>query len=202
MVLTQLQRRSRPGPHFFESHGGATGGHDEHDIPARPSTRLDGQGHVQRMRARRLLGPSRVAQLGRRPALPVHRQAHPPMTTKRATKRKAGASLPKTADVLFGKIVRAPGRCIECGGSNRIQCAHGFSRRYRAARWDTRNAFPLCAGCHFKFTVRPLEWDEWLRDRWGAELYDELRALALRGPLPDMNTLVRDLRDRVEGSGS
>jgi hypothetical protein len=93
----------------------------------------------------------------------------------------------KACDALFGKIVRATGICPNCGQTWDLQCAHGFSRSYHALRWDEENAFSLCRGCHFKYTHRPLEWDEWLKARWGEDRYWQLRQIALTAPNPDLD---------------
>ena len=100
----------------------------------------------------------------------------------------------RKADILFSLAVRAVGRCEALGEhKGPLQCAHGFSRRYRAVRWDSRNAFSLCAGHHVYFTHRPIEWDEWMRETMGFELYEFLRVLALIGPKPDMEAILRGL---------
>ncbi len=104
----------------------------------------------------------------------------------------------KKCDATFGKIVRAPGACQVCHATENLQCAHGFSRSYRAVRWDRRNAFPLCRGCHVYYTHRPLQWDEWLRDVWGEPLYAELRHLALTGPNPDLAETYARLRAELD----
>lgn len=99
------------------------------------------------------------------------------------------------ADRLCGQIVRARGECQAVGPhAGALQWAHGFSRSYRAVRWDQRNGFALCQGHHFWFTHHPLEWDEWLHVAWGDELYAEMRALALSSVRPDLQVLVADLR--------
>lgn len=114
---------------------------------------------------------------------------------KRRPKR---ANTTKQCDTLFGKFVRSRGRCeIEGCTSADLQCAHGFSRRYRATRWDDRNAFCLCRGHHLYYTVRPLEWDEWMKQRLGP-LYDELRTLALTGPNPSLPAVLASLRERAK----
>ena len=112
---------------------------------------------------------------------------------KQTKKPRKKASLLKECDTLFGKIVRLPGRCVSCHGTDVIQAAHGFSRRYRAVRWDERNCFPLCRAEHVYFTHRPLEWDAWLRETWGESLYTELRVLAMTGP----NPLLKDVLERL-----
>lgn len=104
--------------------------------------------------------------------------------TKKGSKKESKVS---SLDRLFSVLVRADGTCVHCGATDSLQCAHGFSRRYRNVRWDRRNAFCLCQRCHMFFTHRPLEWDEWLVDRWGAELYGEIRARALSGERVDLD---------------
>lgn len=112
-------------------------------------------------------------------------------------KRMAGT---KKCDALFSKLVRTRGGCeirhmANCPVGN-LQCAHGFSRRYRAVRWDERNAFCACAGCHMYFTHHPLEWNVWLKERWGDDLWDELHGLALAGGKQDLEAV----RDRLESA--
>ena len=116
--------------------------------------------------------------------------------TKRpnAQRKTTPAALKRKADALAGAIVRARGACESGRDSHAgpLQWAHGFSRTYRAVRWDLRNGFCLCAGCHFYYTNRPLEWDEWLRYHLGAAYYD-LRAAALRGEKRPMEDVVAEL---------
>lgn len=102
----------------------------------------------------------------------------------------------RQADALFSKIVRSRGSCERCGKTAGLQCAHGFSRRYRAIRWDERNAFAQCGGCHFLLTHRPIEQDDWNRSQWGDALYDELRSLALTAPNPDISEVLERLKKR------
>lgn len=127
--------------------------------------------------------------------------------TEVVSRQKSGKKPPKTptktqllkkCDATFSKIIRSAGSCHACGGMADLQCAHGFSRRYRSVRWDTRNAFCLCRGHHFAYTVRPLEWDQYLRDAWGEPLYDELRHLALTGPNPDLAATFSRLRAELD----
>ena len=129
-------------------------------------------------------------------AMRAARKAKRKLKAKRIAKvrKPTHAQLVKKADILFGAAVRAAGIC-ESGRDKHagpLQCAHGFSRRYHGTRWELRNAFSLCAGCHVFFTHRPIEWDEWMRGRMGAERYEALRSLALLGR-PDMERVLAEL---------
>lgn len=110
-------------------------------------------------------------------------------------KRKAPTAkqLTAKADALFSLIVRAPGYCANCGETQNLQCAHGYSRRYRNTRWDERNAWCLCRGCHMYFTHRPIEWDNWMLTRMGGENYWTLRALALSTEKVDLSAVLARL---------
>lgn len=110
-------------------------------------------------------------------------------------KKTKKQTIVQTLDKECGDLVRSRGRCEVCGSTRDLQWAHGFSRRYRMVRWDTRNGFCLDRGCHLKYTLRPLEWDEWLRARWGEALYAELRALALSGEKVDHKAALAALRE-------
>lgn len=112
--------------------------------------------------------------------------------------QKKRQSAGKACDEMISKIVRSRGACEECGQTWDLQCAHGFSRSYRRVRYDERNLFCLCRGCHVKYTHRPLEWDDWLRSRWGDDLYAEMRRLAREGPVPDLPKLRAALNERVK----
>lgn len=117
------------------------------------------------------------------------------MTVSRKKKTSRQAQVNKL-DKLFSLIVRSHGRCVVCDTTQNLQCAHGFSRRHRATRWDFRNAFSLCRGHHVYFTHRPLEWDDWLRDRWGETLYWEIRHLALSDQRPDLDELLLEFGEQ------
>lgn len=116
------------------------------------------------------------------------------------SRRKTAKRPAYTCDIIFSRLVRRPGYCEICGSTEVVQCAHGFSRRYRAIRWDFRNAFCLCRKCHMHYTHRPIEWDNWLMDRWGEDLYNELRTLALRGGKTDFPKLLASLRAEWDAS--
>lgn len=102
----------------------------------------------------------------------------------RKAKRKQ-KSWTKRLDKAVGDIVRARGRCQDprldhvCKGP--LQWCHGFSRRYHAVRWDTRNGFCLCAASHNYYTTHPIEWDSVMRQLLGHFEYEVLRVRALQG---------------------
>ena len=110
--------------------------------------------------------------------------------TRKAIKRSKLAKKPRHsrkkailyADSLWSQIVRrreggcVSGRPTHAGG---FQAAHGFSRRYHGTRWNLRNGFKLCQGCHVYWTHRPIEWNDWLMAEWGLLVYHELKRQAL-----------------------
>lgn len=119
-----------------------------------------------------------------------------PCSVKRCNRRQYVAELCKThakvkADRLFSEhIRRRDGGCVAEGEhAGALQCAHIFSRRYSAIRWDTRNAVALCAGHHTFWTLRPLEWEQWAHERLGMD-YVRLRKLALEGERPDLGHVI------------
>ena len=120
----------------------------------------------------------------------------PPRRGKRPRKRRRGkqASLGRMADKLWGQIVRHAGRCERCGATDRIQGAHGISRRYRSTRWLPLNGFALCSGCHVTMTHDPLAWDDYLRKAWGPDVYDTFRRMAQKQAKPDLEAIVESLR--------
>lgn len=82
-------------------------------------------------------------------------------------------------DRVFSQLVRMRGSCIRCGSVRDLQCAHVLSRRYSATRCDTRNAWCLCAGCHFLVDSHADEKMDLVEKTIGRAVYDELKAAAL-----------------------
>ena len=74
----------------------------------------------------------------------------------------------KKLDKYFSILVRSVGKCERCGKTEKLQCAHIYSRRHKNIRWDFQNAFCLCAGCHMFFwhlePARAIRWAQTLRD--------------------------------------
>lgn len=91
-------------------------------------------------------------------------------------KRAKGAKA--KCDKIFSKLIRSTGYCLRCGSVADLQCAHIISRRYSATRTDLRNAWCLCAGCHFRLTNWPREHSRYITETIGSALYDELQAKA------------------------
>ena len=90
------------------------------------------------------------------------------------------------ADRVFSLYIRKrDGACRACGYSwpSELQCAHIWSRRYYAIRFDERNAVALCRGCHIMFTHSPVHWAVWCEEN--IPDYRLLRSIALSGHTAD-----------------
>lgn len=85
------------------------------------------------------------------------------------------------ATMLHSKLVRSRGQCENCGSEHALQTAHIIGRRYVATRTDERNAFCLCAKCHFRFTEHADEWLAFIDLTIGRAEYERLKAKALAG---------------------
>ena len=100
-------------------------------------------------------------------------------------KKSERTKLIERADKLCRQIILERDQsCKICGTTERLQWAHGFSRRYHHVRWDLRNSWALCARHHQYYTWHPLEWDELMRGALGLlgttyAQYREVRELAL-----------------------
>lgn len=94
---------------------------------------------------------------------------------KRALMTKTGMKI--YCDQLFSIAVRALGYCERCGVTDYplLQCAHIISRRYLTTRWNRDNAMCLCRGCHLWGTHRPLEWEDFVDETYGAGHYEVLK---------------------------
>lgn len=134
---------------------------------------------------------------------PSMRRKKPIARTARPRPRRKGkiASLKAECDKLFSLYIRKrDGKCQVCGDTERLQCAHGFSRRYHNTRWDELNAFALCQGCHFSLTFDPLAWEGWLMHRLGRD-YETLRTRALMvGTRPDHRAILVWLKSVSAGT--
>ena len=97
-------------------------------------------------------------------------------------RRKSRLAMRREADRIFALAVkeRDGWSCRACGSHMRPQTAHLVSRRYHATRWTLDNACCLCSACHVKFTHRPIEWEDWIEERFPGRLA-ELKERAREG---------------------
>ncbi len=92
-----------------------------------------------------------------------------------------GKGLKAKATKLHSQVVRLRGRCERCGSVSNLQCAHLIGRRYNATRTDERNAWCLCATCHFRLTDHPDEHMAFVADTIGLNAYFEMKLRAEAG---------------------
>jgi len=115
---------------------------------------------------------------------------------KRKTRRLTRTAKKAKADRLFSLKIRERDKgCQSCGSTDRLQCAHIFSRRYHSIRWYLLNALALCAKCHTFFTHHPAEWEQFCRHEYlgSPETWDQLRMLALEVWDKDLDEVLRGL---------
>ena len=74
---------------------------------------------------------------------------------------------------LHALITRDFGKCMNCGNSHALQCAHIISRKYGNTRTDLENAFCLCASYHMRFTDNPVEFGKFTIDQIDATRISE-----------------------------
>lgn len=79
----------------------------------------------------------------------------------------------KKADEIFSLYIRTrDGKCLKCGKTTSLQCAHIKGRRNRRLRYDPMNAITLCYGCHMHWAhTEPIEFVEWLKSEQSEKYY-------------------------------
>lgn len=89
---------------------------------------------------------------------------------KRVKTQKTRTQLKKKADILFSKWIRARDRkCLMCGKTTNLQCAHIITRANLTLRYAPDNAVTLCWGCHIqKWHRSPLEGVTWFQTKFPA----------------------------------
>ena len=106
----------------------------------------------------------------------------PNFKTPKRARRVTASTLKARATRLHSQYVRLrDGRCVRCGRTDNLQCAHVFSRRYTATRTAELNAVALCASCHLYLTQNPLEHVTFFRRYLGDDTFFMLRDLAYAG---------------------
>lgn len=120
-----------------------------------------------------------------------------PLPKQGKKKKRSKTTDFKECDRLAALITKSIGMC-ESGRldhKGNLQWAHGFGRGYPATRWDPRNSWCLCAGCHMYYTHRPIEWEDWMVARLSEPVYRELRDLARDGVRVDLKALRVELEE-------
>lgn len=124
--------------------------------------------------------------------------------TTQKTKPMSKKAWKERCDRLFSMAIRERGSCERCGASYYpdLQCAHIVSRKYLGVRWDWDNAFCLCKGCHYWGHANPLEWDEFVESKIGADAYADIkrraRAWTASGRKVDYSSLLERMEVLLE----
>ena len=89
------------------------------------------------------------------------------------------------ADAVFSRQIRDRDNwtCQRCGAiyaapTRALHCAHMYTRRIVATRFDPDNAVAACYGCHQYLDSHPYEKLRFFRDRLGVPAFDALSARA------------------------
>lgn len=101
--------------------------------------------------------------------------------------RRVGLStLKKKAWELLSKAIRLESRerdglvsCVTCGRRKRwkeMQAGHFISGRVNSILFDERGIHPQCSGCNCIHHGRVLEYRDYMLQRYGEAVIDELRA--------------------------
>ena len=87
---------------------------------------------------------------------------------KKLKKANSTSVLKKECDILHSQIIRTrDGKCMRCGKTNNLQCAHLINIGHMAHRWDENSAITLCYACHILWSHHhPLEFSEWLQETY------------------------------------
>ena len=108
-----------------------------------------------------------------------------PIRKKKIKKKlKSLKSLTAKADKVFSLFIRnrdaveTKGRCVTCGDVG-TQCGHYVSRRYKALRWDVRNAGLQCSRCNCWGAGESDSMALWLVNKYGWEVLNELNYLKI-----------------------
>lgn len=107
---------------------------------------------------------------------PMTRAVPKPKRRKRPT-LPSRKTLKRDLDALAREWTLGPrARCVTCGSAERLQWSHLLSRTVLATRWDRRNMYPQCAGCHHSHHVRdPVRLLRAAECVWGHDAIESLR---------------------------
>lgn len=108
-------------------------------------------------------------------------------------------SIIKKCDDLWGKLIRARGKCERCGKTTNLQAAHIISRSHHKTRHVLENGVCLCAGCHIFWSHKePDEFVDWVRKTRGEDIHDKLRLIANGPDKPDYEYRYKVLKEKEE----
>lgn len=90
------------------------------------------------------------------------------------SRRRLIAELDRLTSVI---VRRRDRRCVTCGTALGLQCSHFYSRRHLATRFDLRNCHAMCAECNRRHNIDQTPYHDFMLDRYGPEVVEELDGL-------------------------
>jgi hypothetical protein len=92
-------------------------------------------------------------------------------------------------------------RCVVCGSTENLNNGHYISRVYFMIRWDDRNCNTQCASCNVIHEYDPEPYRQWMKERYGEHLIQELTELAhcgLKLSRDDLYSIEKDLDKKLK----
>lgn len=105
-----------------------------------------------------------------------------PVSREKHTKTKP--KIDKRLDTAWSKLIKlkSGGKCAVCGTDRSLNSHHIYSRAKMSLRWSVNNGICLCVNHHIgvKFSAHktPIEFNDWMINKFGSELMDELKIMA------------------------
>lgn len=102
----------------------------------------------------------------------------------------------KELDRVFSLYIRRvyPKVCYTCGKpAERLQCGHYIPRQYLATRWSTFNCRPQCWGCNGYGKGQTLIFEEKLKDEYGNDFVELMKASRHRTIIVDIPWYVAEI---------
>ena len=117
---------------------------------------------------------------------------------KQVKKRDPLETWKNKCDDIFSKVIRKRGYCEWpcCSKVENLQCSHIYPRDLWSVRWDLKNAFCFCSGCHkFRWHLFPSTAIEVAKLLLGEHEYAELtfRARTLK-----LDLTVEELQEKYK----
>jgi len=117
----------------------------------------------------------------------------------------------KTADGVFSRYIRMKDadqygrcKCVTCGKmsvwNDKMDAGHFISRKDWPTRFDTRNVHPQCSYCNRYCEGKIPEYYQYMEDRYGREVIDDLIAkarLVKQYTLEDLKGWVKEWRAEI-----